>query len=370
MNVRTFVSGLVSGLVSLGTFVGCAPPSAGTFGEDYEEALCEWATGCRAFEDVKQCRKALVWDSQARFSYMVDAIAAGRSRFDADAALRCLDAIEAQSCDEGTLTALLFSSGFQAAPAACEAVYAGKVGNYEPCMHSEECAGDAVCGFPPCDGACCEGSCRVIDAAPKLGEPCGGSCEDAAYCAQDPVTFQFTTCEKRLGVGGDCSFNTGACKAGLYCNFQDEGTYRCAELLAEGVDCSAGGICADGLTCYSWPAKVEGESWVYRCQAVPSLGDACSDNNYPACAGVDSTCDAASGTCLPLALPEEPCDARGCMPFAECNYSEDMPTCVARAGLGERCGIAPSYTSCIGHLQCNGERCEAPEPAPACDVPK
>lgn len=340
-------------LAAVGLACGSSPAS---FGDDYEAALCEWATSCRVFEETKQCRESLLWEEFGRFGYMAEAIAAGRARFDEDAAARCFEAIEALPCTADELEAILFREGFAAAPPACQGVYVGTVGNYEPCMHSGECVGDAVCGFPPCDEACCEGSCRQLGGGAELGEPCAGSCEAGAYCARDPDTGSFTVCEARRDVGAACD-ESRVCEASLFCRFEG-GSGRCEARGEAGAGCTSGESCAEGLMCYLLDFESEG-----RCRRPPELGDVCNPSLYPACEHVASYCDYESHTCQPLAEPGEPCGEQGCVPYARCDYSGVTPTCAPRGGLGD------ATSDCLGHLQWEGERCVEPEAPPRCEVP-
>lgn len=346
-------AGLAAGLAAAGLACGSSPAS---FGDDYEAALCEWATSCRVFEKTKQCREALVWEEFGRFGYMAEAIAAGRARFDADAAERCFAALEALPCTAGALEALLFQDGLAAAPDACQDVYIGTIGNYEPCMHSGECAGDAVCGFPPCDEACCEGSCRQLGGGAAIGEPCGGSCDEDGYCARDPETGAFTVCVARGGAGAACEASW-ACEEPLYCRFED-GRGRCEARLGVGARCTSEG-CVEGLVCYALEGESEG-----RCRRAPQIGDVCNPDVFDACEHVASYCDSETRTCEPLAEAGEPCGDAGCVPSATCSYAGSTPICRSRGGLGD------TTSDCIGHLQWEDGRCVEPEAPPQCEVPK
>lgn len=356
---------IFAGLLAL---AGCQPPSAGTFGADYEAALCEWATECSVFETREQCREALVWDSIGRFEYLERAVAAGRARFSGDAASGCIEAISQLGCEKQPLTSVLFDVGFSAAPAICRDVYVGLVRNYDPCFSSEECAGEtAVCGQQPaCADMCCVGACRVITSnVPKLGEPCTGPCEAGSFCAFDPNTGQSTVCTKSRGEGADCLDDSSACDVGLDCVYEDSVDVlvaTCKPRLKAGELCDYG-RCEDGLDCYSLNDE-------RRCRTPPDEGDACDTNNYPACARVDNACD--GGTCVKLPGPGEACPGYACLPSAECRDSngDGSYSCVARGGLGANCG-PDQYISCLGHLRCDeSNRCAEPESEPVCEVPK
>ncbi|MDC0669330.1 hypothetical protein [Nannocystis radixulma] len=344
---------------------GCeGPATPENFAGEYEEALCAWASGCSVFQARGQCRDALVWDTSGRFQYLLEAVDAGRVGFDAAAAEACLEQVSAQVCDGELLNAVLFSTGPAAAPEVCHDVFVGKVRNYDPCLNSEECAGDnAVCGFNPAgcpDNMCCAGACRVLGGPPEIGEPCTGSCGDDAFCAFDPNTGQPTVCTARRGEGKPCDDDFNACQAALYC---DSSEFKCKPRGDSGASCEYSNSCAEGLECYSYP---NGER---SCQTLPGEGQSCSNNNYPACARYDNYCDP-NGTCRKLPLPGEPCLDWNCVPYAVCATNAGSPVCVRRGSLDSDCGPSTGYTQCIGHLFCENDRCVEPDPEPVCSLPE
>lgn len=350
---------VIGGFLALAA--GCSEPTPSTFGADFEASTCRWATRCNVFASERQCREALVWEELGRFEYLTQAVADGRARFDGEAAGRCLNAIEELGCGGEEIDEVVFQQGLRAAPEVCRDVYVGEVRNYDPCLSSEECAGESsVCGYPPpsvCMEACCVGSCRDLGAPPKVGEACTGTCEDSAYCAVDPMTFAFTVCTEKRAVGASCDSNE-VCEGELYCDY-DAG--RCAQRRRSGESC-ADAPCVVGLRCY----ELDGER---LCRSLPDEGERCSPNEYPGCARLDNYCDEARGVCARWPEPGESCVDGGCMPYADCDYQGNgNSTCLARAGLGEPCGerIGPngeySWRSCIGQLQC-GEQQTCVEPA-------
>lgn len=355
---------MTGALVGLCALAGCVePPTPSNYAGEYEAALCAWSSGCSAFSSPAQCRDALVWDTIGRFQYLADAVEAGRMEFDADAAQACLETIAALPCEGNLIEQILFFQGPSAAPEPCQDVFVGKVRNYDPCMNSEECEGDnAVCGFSPtCQDACCVGACRDLGDPPAIGEACTGSCAEGAYCAFDPMSGA-QTCAKRRPAGQSCADDSSACEGGLFCDFN--GDPVCRKLLAAGASCEGDWQCADDLRCYN---AIEGAR---TCRTLPVEGDACSNNNYPACARVDNVCDP-SNRCVRLPAPGEPCPDYQCVPYADCRQRAADLVCVARPGLGGGCGPEADYVSCLGHLQCNdGSQCVEPEPEPVCDVPK
>lgn len=357
-------SGRIGALLGLCALVGCVEaPTPENYPGEYEEALCAWAYGCGVFTSKLQCRDSLVWDTSGRFQYLGESVAAGRMKFDADATKACFEAIEVLPCDQQTLQQILFSVGPTAAPEPCQEVFVGKVRNYDPCLSSEECVGeDPVCGFPPtCTEACCVGACRDRGGPPAVGEACTGACEAGAYCAFDPMTGA-QTCAKQRAAGESCADDQRSCAEELFCD--DDGAPVCRQRLAAGAPCDWKEQCAEGLECY----RVDSDTRM--CQSLPAEGEPCHTGNYPVCARFDNYCDPSS-RCALLPGAGEPCQDYSCAPFAECRNSDGTPVCQARASLGEPCGEAADYVSCIGHLWCGeDERCVAPDPEPVCDVPE
>ncbi|MDC0721266.1 hypothetical protein [Nannocystis bainbridge] len=362
--MRTTIAGLV-----LCVTAGCAEPATpDDFAGEYEQALCAWASGCAVFQSPAQCRESLVWDTSGRFQYLLAALAAERVKFDAEAAEACLEQVSAQACERNLLERVLFSVGPTAGPAVCADVFVGKVRNYDPCLNSEECAGDAVCGFSPfgCEeDMCCPGACRVLGGAgPQIGDACSGSgCADDAFCARDPNTFLPTVCTARRKAGESCVDNGNSCALELYCDFSES---ICRERTGEGGDCSSGWVeCAEGLQCYS------SDDGGRTCRTLPNEGQSCSTNNYPPCARLDNTCDETSRKCVKLPTAGEPCLDWECQPYAECKPNAGSQVCVLRGGVDAGCGESAGWVQCLGHLQCGeGDRCREPEPEPVCDVPE
>lgn len=365
MTMRTIA--VMFGLLALAP--GCSPLTPSTFGADFEASMCRWATRCNAFVSEAQCRSALVWEELGRFDYLTQSVADGRTRFDAGAAERCLDAIEELGCGYEEIDRVVFEDGMRGAPAVCRDVYVGEVRNYDPCLASEECAGEnSVCGYPPpsvCMEACCVGSCRDLGAPPKVGEACTGSCEASAYCAVDPMTFAFTVCTAKAELGASCEGNV-TCADDLYC---ENDTGRCEQRRRSGESC-ADAPCVAGLDCY----ELDGAR---LCRALPDEGERCSQDEYPSCARLDNYCSDADLTCTRFPEPGSGCQYGGCMPYAECDWGSGGQKCVARAGLGETCGeiVNPggeyTYRNCIGQLRCGeSRRCEEPETPATCELPK
>lgn len=347
-------------LLFAAALAACSRPTVGEYPDDYEAALCEWATECSAFRSESQCREALIWDAFPGLTYLEQAAAAGRVEFSRSRAADCLDALAVQPCEEGTLQALLYDGDLARAPAVCREVYVGKVRNYDPCMRSEECDGvDPVCGFDPtCSEACCVGACRDRGRGPEAGEACNGICAPSLYCARDPETFQFTVCEPLRDAGGACDFGD-ECAEGLYCGSDR----RCAALKQVSQGCDYNDQCAEGLICTRG-----------ACAQPGGEGDPCDPDEWRSCRRSDNQCDEVSRRCVRLQEPGEPC-SYDCVAYADCIYFAEEQRCVSRASLGEACGARESggesyYVDCVGHLVCAEGICDEPELAAACPVPE
>ncbi len=111
--------------------------------ESMSEAVCERAHACREtstvpspfFEalfgaDAEQCTARVSLGTEpGKYRESVDA---GRIVFDADAAVRCLDAMEAVACAE-----FWSDTGWSSA---CEQVFVGQVANGSACTLDDDCA--------------------------------------------------------------------------------------------------------------------------------------------------------------------------------------------------------------------------------------
>jgi hypothetical protein len=182
-------------------------------------------------------------------------LAAGRVRFDADAARRCLEGLRASVCAE---------------PAACEAVFVGTTALGAPCFDREECAGDAYCAYRTLEGAYnCPGRCAARVA---LGESCFGDNEACAStgagthvrCMFDPARsgqrFPFACVDRGpltvVPEGGECAdrgdgsapFRT--CAPGLDCGYVSNASgvvSACIPPAAAGDLCTR--YCQPGALC-------------------------------------------------------------------------------------------------------------------------
>jgi hypothetical protein len=146
-----------------------APPDAEAFMTRLVEHQCELAFDCCTdaerealsvgveFEDAAACAATLDALLAGLRADVLAAIDAGRIRYDAAAAARCVDSVEALGCD-----------ALDVEPPACRApILIGLVANGDACAIDEECAG----------GLCEDDACAT---APEVDEP--PPAEDAPTC--------------------------------------------------------------------------------------------------------------------------------------------------------------------------------------------
>lgn len=228
---------------------------------------------------------------------------AGRVRYDAQQAARCVEAL-GTTCAAG------------AQPAACALTFTGTVAAGGSCERDEVCAGDTYCDLSAPTTGC--GTCRAR-------RPLGQSCSNSGDCS-------------RAGVQGTptCSFALGA-------NPSDPPVRTCvdertAAPAAEGQPCGTAMTssnvyvstpCAPGLVCGSDTGMSS------TCRRPAALGMPCSPT--PGCAG-SAVCVRAAGA--------------------------DTGTCMAqvvRNAAGEACQTAGAAEVCnpVRRLHCDAGRCVA-----------
>lgn len=225
-------------------------------------------------------------------------INAGRTSFDAKAAQRCVDALEAEECTEADI--------------ACEEILVGRVPIGEACRDSSECAGSAYCSSD-------------LD--------CPG------------------TCVAQGGPGDDCTlFDYDACEVGLDCVLEDGSDYGvCGRLKANGESCEYYDECQS----YNCEATDDG----YRCADFPEEftkgpGEPCD---------YDEDCELGlycpQGSCTPAAALGEACSVYT-IPCSREGYcaleSGNDGICVKRIPLGGACDDSEQCATGV----CDGGECQ------------
>lgn len=257
----------------------------------------------------------------------------------------------------------------------CEAFAAG-VGEScarLPCVDGAECVdgtcratagpGDVCGATTPCAwGLLCEGGACVGGRALE-GEWCPagveGACAEGLGCSPEGSWSDRGTCIPQVGRGEECRHDVG-CAAGLYCVMG-----RCGDAPTEGMPCSRGRHCADGLICGIVPDShclqapvAEGDLCGrdedcpgdlhcyreagddhFRCHPRALEGERCSADGPDCAAGL--YCHSRDRVCAPLRAPGGPCTAGElCEGDFVCQPNDGASvggTCLPRAAPGSSC---------------------------------
>lgn len=233
-----------------------------------------------------------------------------------------------------------------------------------PCEAGSECLDGSCQRFAPAGAACdrhtCEGGLRCLAAGG--GFVCGAPIADGQPCGRS------LDCRSMLCTGGRCVANPATdgpcanpdvCPAGSTCRRSDDGSTRvCVPWLAAGAACDASSTCARGLQCVCSVDRLCNVDPAQRgtCQPTPQRreGDACYE--YGCADGFYcSTADSARPTCRARLGPGAACVPRdsGCREGLGCSAA--TMTCVPSALPGEPC--TTNGTVCLGG-SCGGARCQ------------
>ena len=306
----------LGGAAVLGLAIGCGDAIAlEDLTDAFLAAACEQEVACEQFPDEATCRAATKVD----LSLFVAAVEAGTVRYDAEAAPVCIEAMTPSHC-------LLWGDGdrdrAERGAEACRRTFRGAVELGGTCAQDFECAGEARCGAPICEGQqCCLGSCVPVEAplVAEIGDSCAGAtCVPEAYCNVAAI------CTARLGAGEPCdAFN--ACATGALCSASaGEGT--CVALAGRGEPCDPGFLYDVG-----------------------------------SCESITDYCDRTETVCKARKLPGERCaESRECVGYAFCRDE----VCVLAPAAGEACD--PMTGPCLGHLHCMDGICGLAESPPVC----
>ena len=175
----------------------------GSFGQQFARAICARIFSCcNAAESTRlgytseaQCAATVGSQQQRSFD---QALSTGMVRFDAPAALTCVDDIAASSC-----SALFWDLGRLTTPPSCSAVIPGSGQTGAPCgdldfvCASHDCESD-YCAAPSCRTVTCPAGqyCEPASLACVPGQPLGATCTYNAEC--DPsIVCRAGTCGLR-----------------------------------------------------------------------------------------------------------------------------------------------------------------------------
>jgi hypothetical protein len=358
---------------------GAVTCAAGESYEVYVEAATE--VGCRQLHECIAARTTRVAasscrsDASATSSYL-EAIAAGRLRFDGAAACACLASYR-PGCDfdfaaaipcldvlrpadpEGRCTTA-YDCGFgsrcvltdERCPGHC-ASFGAREG--EPCGAMETCFLGLRCGpagtcLPatrlgdPCTstfdciyaglGAWCDapspGMPGVCRAGRGIGEPCGFMGSASFPQCASPLTCVGGRCGSG-GTAGEVCSPTAPCATTAWCN-----AGICAQARAPGESCSADDECPVSFACAG------------TCVPLPLVGEPCLDGRcWGECVSGVCTARASGAACDPSAPFAPQCDGR-CDPASM--------TCAALRAEGESCTVP---IECAEGLTCLGSMCRA-----------
>ena len=325
-----------------------------------EVANCESLKSCLGADD-EDCDMSAAEQSNvvARMcTHMRAAVAAGTGRFNVEAAVPCLEALEVWHCES---TVALF-------PMPCSDVL-------EPLARSgDSCTRDLGSWF----SVCAEGYCRADPANPcrgvcaptaAVGERCGVTarhtpCDfESAACDQNGVCRQFSAVGEPCGSSSECSTLLGhVCE-------QDASSTEtvCRQIIYdEGASCDASHRCRAPFSCVD-----------SVCSREISEGDSCRSDHFcpegTRCLIGESTFFT-DRTCQPLSNVGESCnifDRSPCVAGTICRRIDEVDTarCVGALGVGDACNQEDSM--CGPGLWCGrlaGEsdvatQCHAPQRA-------
>ncbi len=269
------------------------------------------------------CSDQLAADGGFGVGQMREAVDAGRIRYDAAAAGRCLANLNA-SCGA-------FSGGLEADDD-CKGVFVGLVPLGGTCYQDEECAGDAHCD----ESAGCPGVC---EASATLGQAC-----DDVPCSRNAE-----------GVRLECTSTTA--NPNPHCvavAFDVVGAGEsCGEVVADG-ESQLQAVCDTGLYCKRNLGAAVGNCAV----PIPQL-QTCVPN-LDACAG-DASCVAAPAggfRCEPFTVATtagaicDPTEQAFCHPLARLDCVGGTCTTVGTGAVGQPCRTSFG-TDCNAGLYCD-----------------
>lgn len=305
LRLRTIVIAASMGLVT--ACGGGGSTSLSDLSDAYRSAMCDYYVRCGVVESQALCEQLLGGLETAELEA---AVAAGKVKYDGDAAGECLDAIGGRSCNPGDENA-------RVAPAACDNMIKGTVADGGQCFNSGECVSGS-CTLTDCTDACCPGTC-------------------------DPTVAE-------AAIGASCA--TADCVDGAFCNAQN----TCEALKASGATCTSSSECAYGTRCLGTPQT---------CQAPPAKGAACVvTNGTPTCGTTGLVCDA-SMKCVGYLFTGATCDPAAdlCAPYLTCD--ETTMKCTGEPAIGEACTFGcqrgaycdTTTMKCVA-TQANGATCQ------------
>ncbi len=396
-----------------------APLTIDAFETELATHECAIEAACNSDSDPAACvanRGGGKW----RSAEVQAKVAQGTLVFDPAAAAMCIAQMPT-TCDT--------SSGLGFDPAICARAVHGPLPGGAPCLDGASCA-SGYCGESqsavPCPDKCvpvaqvgdpcqflCPGGLYCVSgkcafAKPvvyaQLGQPCQPQCDPALYCRE---SGDFT-CQARLAPGVACNSDTDQCvdgysclrlydqvsgvqkpavctvlaKAGEACSLGHsiqgscEANYRCdsvtsgkpypAQCVWHPVRVATGQPCTEASQCYKDAARCLAGGNGSICQAWPSEGETCAEQNAipkPVLrCGPGFTCDNDSKLCVAYLGWGEPCTSGGvsCAPGLRCNSNAKGSSVCGDpvSGVGGGCTNDVSPSGCGPGLTCDKtDRC-------------
>jgi len=215
---------------------GSSPIPLADLPSNLKDISCTRAVACGEFADQATCLASTAID----LGQITASVNAGKTKYDAAAAGKCLGAMRKSIASACTLS----GRGSTPSDPSCEEMFNGTVADGAPCFASDECISTS-CNFASCTGGtmCCAGIC-------------------------DP------TVPGKVALGGDCTAPASRCIDGTYCHATSPGAAgTCAAFLAAGQPCtpSAGDQCSPDLLCVQTPTQETG-----TCAMAPGRGQPCT----------------------------------------------------------------------------------------------
>jgi hypothetical protein len=268
---------------------------------------------------------------EAYYRPLVEAVRAGRVRFDGAVLRRCI-ARHLTTCE-----------AFD--PFSCAEAFDGSLAPGATCQVDAECGREGYCSnrddaVPRCAGVCLRRP-RIGELCPSLGTPCVGQETDAVRCTfGDGIRCRREVVRPSVPEGGACGRHVEAA-----------------------VDWS---VCAPGLGCVAGADRVDAG----RCQSLPEAGQPCLRTlNGPFCAsGLACVGDRLSGerTCVEIVVRQnegEPCAPQAkvfCDPARRLDCREGRCVRIGDGGVGAACDAVqwgPLGGYCDPGLACIRGRC-------------
>ncbi|MCA9516746.1 MAG: hypothetical protein KC635_17515, partial [Myxococcales bacterium] len=327
-------------------------------------SICGWSDRCRNFASCADWPR-YAW-SRAVCEAAVAGVADGRLRYDAEAAARCVAAMDDPTC--GPVYIVLADNLGREASGPCSDVFVGLGGDGATCYRDAGFAADGCDADHACTRSSCPGTCAAW-------APVGTTC-DADHECEPTTSFcdQTQTCRALRGAGVSCDYDY-QCQSPLRCYSTEQGgPGKCVSPLGIGdacvapLDCfpglvcvdgacaqesTAGGVCRDdgncpeGLVCRPETVAAAATATVGdgRCLAPIAVGETCSELPWDWC-GRDAGCYAVDGgtgdeppVCRGPSDQGGPCDPAGCKEGLHCLFNDSGPfRCAQQLPLGGFCG--------------------------------